>query len=108
MEKDSIFSLVTFLFLFLIVSSVIPVVYSQPNDDNQHLPVLLIHGYLNDNSVWNEWVVDLEAAGFNVQAVEFDGNDKCGSAADHAKQLRNIVEDFKTKYWIRKDKHSWS
>ena len=38
MEKDSIFSLVTFLFLFLIVSSVIPVVYSQPNDDDQHLP----------------------------------------------------------------------
>ncbi|MDF2736272.1 MAG: Lipase [Nitrososphaeraceae archaeon] len=94
MEKDSRFSLVTFLFLCLIVGSVIPVVYSQPND--QHLPVLLIHGYLNDNSVWDEWVLNLEADGFNVQAVKFDGNDKCGSAADHAKQLRNIVEDFKT------------
>ena len=58
--------------------------------------VLLIHGYLNDNSVWDEWVVDLEADGFNVQAVKFDGNDKCGSAADHAKQLKNLVEDFKT------------
>ena len=96
MLKDSRFSLVTFLFLFLIVSSNIHLVYSQPNDDDQHLPVLLIHGYLNDNSVWDEWVVDLEAAGFNVKAIEFNGNDKCGSATDHAKQLRNIVEDFKT------------
>lgn len=96
MEKDSIFSLVTFLFLCLIVGTNITFVYSQPNDDDQHLPVLLIHGYLKDNSVWDEWVVDLEADGFNVQAVKFDGNDKCGSAADHAKQLRNIVEDFKT------------
>ena len=39
---------------------------------------------------------NLETAGFNVQAVKFDGNDKCGSAANHAKQLKNIVEDFKT------------
>ena len=39
MLKDNRFSLVTFLFLFLIVGSVIPVVYSQPTDDYQHLPV---------------------------------------------------------------------
>jgi hypothetical protein len=82
MSKDSRFTLITFLFLFLIVGSGIPVVYSQPNDDDQHLPVILIHGYPNDNSVWDEWVVDLEAAGFNVKAVEFNGNDKCGSAAN--------------------------
>ena len=75
------------------VSSIIPFVYSQ--QDNKPLPVLLIHGYLNDNSVWDEWVDNLETDGFNVQAVKFDGNDKCGSAADHAKQLKKIVEDFK-------------
>jgi uncharacterized alpha/beta hydrolase family protein len=97
MEKDSRFSLVTLLFLFLMVSSIIPIVYGQPDDDNdKRLPILLIHGYLNDKSVWDEWVMKLETAGFNVKAVEFNGNDKCGSAADHARQLRNIVKDFKT------------
>lgn len=99
MEKKCIFTLVTILFLCLIVGSNNSLVYSQPNDDDQHLPVILIHGYLNDKSVWDEWVMDLEAAEFNVKAVKFKGNDKCGSAADHAKQLRNIVEEFK--YWIR-------
>jgi uncharacterized alpha/beta hydrolase family protein len=96
MEKKCIVTLVTILFLCLIVGSNNSLVYSQPNDDDQHLPVLLIHGYLNDKSVWDEWVMDLEAAEFNVKAVKFKGNDKCGSAADHAKQLRNIVEEFKT------------
>ena len=38
MLKDNRFTLVTFLFLFIIVGSVIPVVYSQTNDDDQHLP----------------------------------------------------------------------
>ena len=96
MEKNCRFSLVTFLFLFLIVGSVIPVVYSQPNDNDQHLTVLLIHGYLNDKSVWDEWVMKLDTDGFKVKAVKFSENDKCGSAEDHAEQLRSIVEDFKT------------
>jgi len=39
MEKKCRFSLVTFSLSCLIIGSIIPVVYSQPNDD-EHLPVL--------------------------------------------------------------------
>ncbi len=61
----------------------------------QRLPVLLVHGYLNDKSVWNDWIEDLRAAGIFAEAVTFSGNDKCGSAVDHAEQLRSIIERFK-------------
>lgn len=92
-EKYTTFYAITILLLLTVISSSF---FFPTANGQQRLPVLLIHGYLNDKSVWNDWVVELKALGFNVKAVEFNGNDKCGSAADHAEQLRNIVEDFKT------------
>ena len=90
-EKYTTISAIIILLSTIIVSSFFPTANGQ-----HRLPVLLIHGYLNDESVWYDWVVDLEAAGLYVKAVEFNGNDKCGSATDHAEQLRSIVEEFKT------------
>jgi len=96
MENNSKISLVTFLLLILIIGLIIPFVYSQPDD--KHLPVLLIHGYVNDASVWDEWLIKLKKDGItNVEAVEFSKNDKCGSAEDHAEELTSIVEKFKAK-----------
>jgi len=92
-EKYTTFYAITILLLLTVISSSF---FFPTANGQQRLPVLLIHGYLNDKSVWNDWVVDLKALGFKVKAVEFNENDKCGSAADHAEQLRNIVEDFKT------------
>ena len=82
--------------LIILLLTVIPssFLFSTANGQ-QRLPVLLVHGYLNDKSVWNDWIEDLRAAGIFAEAVKFSGNDKCGSAADHAEQLRSIVERFK-------------
>jgi hypothetical protein len=43
MEKFSKFTIVTFLIIILNVSLVLPLVNGQ--DDDEYLPVLLIHGY---------------------------------------------------------------
>jgi uncharacterized alpha/beta hydrolase family protein len=93
-EKYIVLSAIIIILLTAIASSFF---FSTANGQQQHLPVLLIHGYLNDASVWNEWIVNLRAAGIYAEAVTFNGNDKCGSAADHAEQLRNKVEEFKTR-----------
>jgi len=84
------------IILLLLLLTVIPSSFFFPTSNGQQrLPVLLVHGYLNDKSVWNDWIEDLRAAGIFAEAVKFSGNDKCGSAADHAEQLRSIVEGFK-------------
>jgi uncharacterized alpha/beta hydrolase family protein len=82
--------------ILTILLTIITSSFFLPANAQNRLPVLLIHGYLNDNSVWEKWVVDLKAMGFKVKAVEFSRNDKCGSVADHAEQLKSIVEKFKT------------
>ncbi len=96
-EKYTTLSAITVLLLTVIASSI----FFPTANGQQLLPVLLIHGYLNDESVWTSglknWVEDLEKAGIHAEAVKFSGNDKCGSAADHAEQLKTIVEKFKTR-----------
>ena len=48
------------------------------------LPVLLIHGYMEDASVWNKWINLLKNDGISaVYPITFkQSDDKCGSAAD--------------------------
>jgi pimeloyl-ACP methyl ester carboxylesterase len=74
------------------------------------LPVLLIHGYFEDASVWNTWVHLLQNDGipgnwiFPVtfhSGVGCDGLvgmtcDQCGSAAQHAQELVQIVQNVKS------------
>ena len=67
------------------------------NSSTTKLPVLLIHGYLEDAAVWNKWVDLLKKDGISaVYPITFkESDDKCGSAAEHAKELSNIIGQIK-------------
>src|SRR5215207_1533075 len=79
-------------------------VYGQSNNtttnsntsNNSTLPVLLIHGYMADATVWNKWVDLLKKDGIVVYPITFkQSDDKCGSAAEHAKELSKIIGQIK-------------
>jgi pimeloyl-ACP methyl ester carboxylesterase len=61
------------------------------------LPVLLIHGYMEDASVWNKWIDLLKKDGiYAVYPITFEqSDDTCGSSAEHAKELSNIIGQIK-------------
>ena len=60
------------------------------------LPVLLIHGYAEDATIWKKWEDMLRKDGIQFFTVTFkDSDDKCGSAEQHAKELEKIVQDIK-------------
>ena len=64
-------------------------VNAQPNPNR--LPILLIHGYGENSSVWNSWREWLGVNNFSrVYPITFS-NDKCGSVEEHATELNNIV-----------------
>src|SRR5918995_3071117 len=80
--------------------------YGQSNANNTNantavnsttkLPVLLIHGYMEDAIVWNKWIDLLKKDGISAYPITFkQSDDKCGSAADHAKELSNIIGQIK-------------
>ncbi|HET7644038.1 MAG TPA: alpha/beta fold hydrolase [Nitrososphaeraceae archaeon] len=78
--------------------------YSQytPNNDTTSitnsttLPVLLIHGYMEDASVWNKWIDLLKKDDISAYPITFkQSDDGCGSASEHAKELSNIIEQIK-------------
>ncbi|HEY7079316.1 MAG TPA: hypothetical protein VH500_06420 [Nitrososphaeraceae archaeon] len=59
------------------------------------LPVLLIHGYGSDKSVWSKWEDLLKKDGIAFYPITFyKSDDKCGSAADHAKELNLQVQQI--------------
>jgi triacylglycerol lipase len=59
------------------------------------LPVLLIHGYASDSSVWSKWEDMLEKDGVTFYPITFyKSDDKCGSAAEHAKELNLQVQQI--------------
>src|SRR5918996_5811877 len=87
------------------VSTLIEKTYSQytPNNNTNPvtnsttLPVLLIHGYMEDASVWNKWVDLLKKDGISAYPITFNqSDDKCGSAADHAKELSDVIAKIKS------------
>src|ERR687898_509240 len=58
---------------------------SQP--ETRPLPAILIHGYNQNESVWNTWEGLLESARIPYYSVTFNqSSDKCGAAIDHAMQ----------------------
>ena len=62
---------------------------------NKPLPVLLIHGYGSDASVWSKWEDLLKKDGITFYPITFyKSDDKCGSAADHAKELNLQVQQI--------------
>jgi triacylglycerol esterase/lipase EstA (alpha/beta hydrolase family) len=59
------------------------------------LPVLLIHGYASDASVWSKWEDLLKKDGITFYPITFyKSDDKCGSAAEHAKELNLQVQQI--------------
>ena len=62
---------------------------------NSKLPVLLLHGYLSNASVWEKWETAVEKDSIAYKAVTFENDDPCGKAKDHAMELNHIIEDFK-------------
>ena len=66
------------------------------SNNSTALPVVLIHSYMVDATVWNEWVDLLKKDGISVYPITFkQSDDKCGSAAEHAKELSNIIGQIK-------------
>jgi triacylglycerol esterase/lipase EstA (alpha/beta hydrolase family) len=61
------------------------------------LPLLLIHGYLSDAAVWNKWQDLLKKDGIPAFPITFrQSDDKCGSAAAHAKELSEKIGEIKS------------
>jgi triacylglycerol lipase len=65
------------------------------SSDNNSLPVILIHGYLEDAGVWSIWESHLQDEGIPYCTVTFQGDDECGSASAHALELNQIVQRVK-------------
>lgn len=86
------------LFLLVFVQYGLNVAHSQ---DEKPLPVLLIHGWNSDARVWNDWIDKLNNTGIYAEAVTFGDDDPeydaYGSSADHAADLDQIIEDFKSR-----------
>lgn len=63
--------------------------------------MLLIHGWGDDASVWNGWIEELNNVWIYAEAVTFGVDDPyydaCGSSSDHATDLNQIVEDFRSR-----------
>ena len=58
------------------------------------IPVILVHGYLEDARIWSTWEELLTADDIPFQSVTFTANDKCGSTLEHASELREIVQNI--------------
>ena len=76
----------------MISCSFVLVANGQPSSNNR-LPILLIHGYAQDQSVWNSWKGWLDRDNFsNIYLISFQENDKCGSVQQHGAELSGIVD----------------
>ena len=63
---------------------------------SNRLPILLIHGYGENSEIWDSWIHWLTGDQFDntsskVYLITFPNDDECGSAKQHADDLRNIV-----------------
>ena len=63
--------------------------------DHAALPMLLLHGYNSNASVWEKWKPLLEKDDLDYKAVTFENDDPCGKAKDHAAELNRIIKNFK-------------
>lgn len=92
----SIMTLTSLIFLY---SPITLFVNAQPIDNQSSIPVILIHGYASDSSVWVKWEKLLENSNIPYLPVTFDNSngygDGCGSSLDHATELDQIIKDFK-------------
>jgi pimeloyl-ACP methyl ester carboxylesterase len=71
-----------------------------PTSPSHALPVILIHGYREDSSIWRDWEGLLTDNNIPFCAISFHQSnvpsfDECGSAVDHARDLAQIVQQVK-------------
>ena len=67
-----------------------------PSPSSHVLPVILVHGYREDSSIWYEWEQNLESDGIQFCLVSFHPDDICGTALDDASELSQIVQRVKS------------
>lgn len=65
-----------------------------PSLPHSPIPIILIHGYFEDYTVWSQWEALLKD-NFPYCTVSFNVDDECGAATDHAKELSKIVQKVK-------------
>ncbi len=105
-KKVAIFSAITlFASMIMVGILIIPLSVDAQNTSttnstttnaSEPLPVLLIHGYMSDASVWKKWEELLKKDRIPVFPITFrQSDDKCGSAAEHAKELSTQIGDIK-------------
>ena len=98
----ALFSVTTLIASVILISGLLQqtTVYAQTpstSDPKQPLPVILIHGYFSDASVWSKWQDLLKKDGIQSYPVTFtQSDDKCGSAAEHAKELSDQIAQVKS------------
>ena len=82
--------LYTIVSLFVVLLNFQQDAYAQP----RLLPVILVHGYFVDATVWDTWEKLLRNDSITFYSVTFADDDKCGSAASHASELLEIVQNI--------------
>lgn len=82
--------------LFIVLSVIILFIslpsLQETSAQKKSLPVILLHGYNEDASVWDRWERFLKQDGITFFPVTFPHDDKCGSAASHATDLQQVVQ----------------
>jgi pimeloyl-ACP methyl ester carboxylesterase len=73
-----------------------------PTSPSHALPVILIHGYRENSSIWSVWETLLSQNNIPYCTVSFQPShditsdyDACGSAVDHARDIAQIVKQVK-------------
>lgn len=66
---------------------------------SNRLPILLIHGYGENSKIWDSWIDWLRGDHFDnttskVYLITFPNDDECGSAEQHAVDLKDIVNSI--------------
>jgi triacylglycerol lipase len=69
--------------------------HGQSSIANRALPVILIHGYFEDKSVWNHWLKLLQNKTRVITVTFNNTDDECGSAQEHAQELGKIIQEVK-------------
>lgn len=92
MSREAGLSIVLYIIiiLFVVLLNFQQDAYAQP----KLLPVILLHGSFEDASVWDTWESLLKQDGITFFTVTFANDDKCGSAASHAIELQETVQNI--------------
>jgi pimeloyl-ACP methyl ester carboxylesterase len=73
-----------------------PIFESQVAAASAHLPVVLVHGWNEDASVWKKWEDLLKREGISFYPITFQkSDDKCGATLGHATELAEQIQAIK-------------